>query len=33
VPEPMSPQDFAARAQVDSVRFGALIRARNIKGD
>jgi tripartite-type tricarboxylate transporter receptor subunit TctC len=30
---PMSPQDFAARAQVDSVRFGALIKARNIKGD
>jgi tripartite-type tricarboxylate transporter receptor subunit TctC len=33
VPAPMSPQDFAARAQIDSVRFGALIRARNIKGD
>ena len=33
VPAPMSPQDFAARAQIDSVRFGALIKARNIKGD
>lgn len=33
VPAPMSPQDFAARAQIDSVRFGALIRARNIRGD
>jgi tripartite-type tricarboxylate transporter receptor subunit TctC len=33
VPAPMSPQDFGARAQIDSVRFGALIRARNIKGD
>jgi tripartite-type tricarboxylate transporter receptor subunit TctC len=33
VPVPMSPQDFAARAQTDSVRFGALIRARNIRGD
>ena len=33
VPVPMSPQDFASRAQVDSERFGALIRARNIKGD
>ncbi|HEX7888770.1 MAG TPA: tripartite tricarboxylate transporter substrate binding protein [Ramlibacter sp.] len=33
IPAPMSPQDFAARAQVDSVRYGALIRARNIKGD
>ncbi|TWO72429.1 tripartite tricarboxylate transporter substrate binding protein [Caenimonas sedimenti] len=32
-PVPMSPQDFAARAQIDSVRFGALIKARNIKGD
>jgi tripartite-type tricarboxylate transporter receptor subunit TctC len=30
---PMSPQDFGARAQIDSVRYGALIRARNIKGD
>jgi tripartite-type tricarboxylate transporter receptor subunit TctC len=33
IPAPMSPQDFGARAQVDSLRFGALIRARNIKGD
>lgn len=33
IPAPMSPQDFAARAQIDSVRFGALIKARNIKGD
>ena len=33
VPSPMSPQDFAARAQIDSVRFGALIKARGIKGD
>jgi tripartite-type tricarboxylate transporter receptor subunit TctC len=33
IPAPMSPQDFAARAQIDSVRYGALIRARNIKGD
>jgi tripartite-type tricarboxylate transporter receptor subunit TctC len=28
-----TPQDFAARAQVDSERFGALIRTRNIKAD
>ncbi|HYF21091.1 MAG TPA: tripartite tricarboxylate transporter substrate binding protein [Ramlibacter sp.] len=33
IPAPMSPQDFGARAQIDSVRYGALIRARNIKGD
>ena len=33
IPAPMSPQDFSARAQIDSVRYGALIRARNIKGD
>ncbi|WP_253262380.1 Bug family tripartite tricarboxylate transporter substrate binding protein [Ramlibacter montanisoli] len=33
IPAPMSPQDFAARGQIDSIRFGALIRARNIKGD
>ncbi|MEP6825137.1 MAG: tripartite tricarboxylate transporter substrate binding protein [Ramlibacter sp.] len=33
VASPMSPQDFGARAQIDSVRFGALIKARNIKGD
>ncbi|MES2635631.1 MAG: tripartite tricarboxylate transporter substrate binding protein [Pseudomonadota bacterium] len=30
---PMSPADFAARAQIDSARFGALIKARNIRGD
>jgi tripartite-type tricarboxylate transporter receptor subunit TctC len=33
VAAPMSPADFGARAQIDGVRFGALIRARNIKGD
>ena len=33
IPAPMSPQDFAARAQIDSVRYGALIRARGIRGD
>ncbi|AEG94358.1 Bug family tripartite tricarboxylate transporter substrate binding protein [Ramlibacter tataouinensis] len=33
IPSPMSPQDFAARAQADSERFGALIKARNIRGD
>lgn len=33
IPAPMSPQDFAARAQIDSIRYGALIRARNIRGD
>jgi tripartite-type tricarboxylate transporter receptor subunit TctC len=33
VPAPMSPSDFGARAGIDGVRFGALIRARNIKGD
>ncbi|MBI5275423.1 MAG: tripartite tricarboxylate transporter substrate binding protein [Burkholderiales bacterium] len=33
IPAEGSPQDFAARAQIDSVRFGALIRARGIKGD
>lgn len=33
IPAPMSPQDFAARAQIDSIRYGALIRARNIKGN
>jgi tripartite-type tricarboxylate transporter receptor subunit TctC len=33
IPAPMSPQDFGTRAQIDSVRYGALIRARNIKGD
>lgn len=33
IPAPMSPADFSARAQIDSIRYGALIRARNIKGD
>jgi tripartite-type tricarboxylate transporter receptor subunit TctC len=33
VASPMSPQEFGARAQSDSVRFGSLIKARNIKGD
>jgi tripartite-type tricarboxylate transporter receptor subunit TctC len=33
IPAAGSPQDFATRAQVDSVRFGALIKARGIKGD
>lgn len=33
IPAPMSPQDFGMRAQIDSIRYGALIRARNIKGD
>jgi tripartite-type tricarboxylate transporter receptor subunit TctC len=33
IPAPMSPQDFGSRAQVDSVRYGALIKARNIRGD
>jgi tripartite-type tricarboxylate transporter receptor subunit TctC len=33
IASPMSPQDFGGRAQIDSVRYGALIRARNIKGD
>ncbi|MGH8857037.1 MAG: Bug family tripartite tricarboxylate transporter substrate binding protein [Polaromonas sp.] len=33
VPAPMSPADFAARASIDGVRFGALIKARNISGD
>ena len=30
---PMTPQEFGARAQIDSIRFGALIKARNIQGD
>jgi tripartite-type tricarboxylate transporter receptor subunit TctC len=30
---PMSPQEFADRAKTDSDRFGALIKARNIRGD
>jgi len=33
VPAPMSPSDFNMRASIDGTRFGALIRARNIKGD
>lgn len=33
IPAAMSPQDFGSRAQIDSIRFGALIKARNIKGD
>ncbi|MEJ5990636.1 tripartite tricarboxylate transporter substrate binding protein [Ramlibacter sp. PS3R-8] len=33
IPAPMSASDFGARAQIDSIRYGALIRARNIKGD
>jgi tripartite-type tricarboxylate transporter receptor subunit TctC len=30
---PMTPEEFAAKARVDSERFGALIKARNIRGD
>jgi len=30
---PMSAADFGARAKLDSDRFGALIRSRNIRGD
>lgn len=33
IPAPMSPADFGSRASIDGVRFGALIKARNIKGD
>jgi tripartite-type tricarboxylate transporter receptor subunit TctC len=33
IPAPMSPSDFNMRAAIDGARFGALIRARNIKGD
>lgn len=33
VPAPMSPSDFNMRASIDGTRFGALIRARNIKSD
>jgi tripartite-type tricarboxylate transporter receptor subunit TctC len=33
VPAPMSPSDFNMRASIDGARFGALIKARNIKGD
>ncbi|GAB3471603.1 Bug family tripartite tricarboxylate transporter substrate binding protein [Polaromonas eurypsychrophila] len=33
IPAPMSPSDFNMRASIDGARFGALIRARNIKAD
>lgn len=33
IPAPMSPQDFGARAQSDSIRYGTLIKTRNIRGD
>ncbi|WP_395059106.1 Bug family tripartite tricarboxylate transporter substrate binding protein [Polaromonas sp.] len=33
IPAPMSPSDFNMRASIDGARFGALIKARNIKGD
>ncbi len=33
IPAPMSPSDFNLRASIDSARFGALIKARGIKGD
>jgi tripartite-type tricarboxylate transporter receptor subunit TctC len=33
IPAPATPQEFAARAQTDSVRFGTLIKARKISGD
>ncbi|MDQ3273125.1 MAG: tripartite tricarboxylate transporter substrate-binding protein, partial [Pseudomonadota bacterium] len=33
VPAPMLPADFNMRASIDSARFGALIKTRNIKGD
>ncbi len=33
IPAPMGPQEFGARAQADSTRFGGLIKARNIRGD
>jgi len=33
IPAPMSPQEFAARGQADSDRFGQLIRERKIRGD
>jgi tripartite-type tricarboxylate transporter receptor subunit TctC len=32
-PAPMSPAEFGAKASEDGVRFGALIKARHIKGD
>ena len=33
IPAPMSPSEFNLRASIDSTRFGALIKARGIKGD
>ena len=33
IPAPMSPSDFNLRASIDSTHFGALIKARGIKGD
>ncbi len=33
IPAPMSPADFNSRAAIDSTRFGALIKARNIQSD
>ncbi|MCM5680457.1 tripartite tricarboxylate transporter substrate binding protein [Schlegelella sp. S2-27] len=33
VPAPMTPEEFGAKAGEDSVRFGEIIRARNIVGD
>jgi tripartite-type tricarboxylate transporter receptor subunit TctC len=33
IPAPMSPTDFNTRASIDSVRMGALIKARNIKAE
>lgn len=33
IPAPMSPSDFNMRAAIDGTRFGALIRARNIKAE
>lgn len=33
IPAPMSPSDFNMRASIDGTRFGALIRARNIKAE
>lgn len=33
VPAPMTPAEFGARAAEDGVRFGKLIKARNIRGD
>jgi tripartite-type tricarboxylate transporter receptor subunit TctC len=33
IPAPMSPSDFNMRASIDGARFGALIRARNIKAE